>query len=342
MLGTFSRTSILQFITCFTMACLMVTCFTSCESHKVIVNALDEKEANEILVYLSTKGIAAEKQQSTVGTGPGAGRVLLWDIVVNARDATEALSLLNQSGLPRRRGQRLLDIFSGGGLVPSELEERIRFQQGLGQQIANTIRSIDGVLDAQVNLSFPEEDPLKPDEEKKEKITASVYVKHSGILDDPNTHLIPKIKRLVEGSISGLSYDNVTVVSDRARFGELPIGFDRGYGDDQDFVSIWSIVVAKDSAGRFRGMFFTFLVTTLFLVIGSIWLLWKVTPIIRQSGGWGRLFSLHPIISVEKPQEVTEGEEGEEGEGEEEGEGKQEEESATGEGGEEPPPTDVT
>ena len=93
---------------------------TSCESQRTIVNGLDEREANEILVFLASKGINSNKVQSTSG-GPGGGgnKVVLWDVSVSEKDATEAMALLNQAGLPRKRSQNLLSIFSNVGLVPS-------------------------------------------------------------------------------------------------------------------------------------------------------------------------------------------------------------------------------
>lgn len=274
--------------------------FTSCESRRTIVNGLDEKEANEIVVFLSSKGIDAVKVQSLEGTGGGGSKITLWDISVASAEANEAMSILNQSGLPRRKPQSLLGIFSNVGLVPSELQERIRYQAGLAEQIASTIRKIDGVLDAEVQISFPEEDPLNPGGEKKDKIVASVYVKHSGVLDDPNSHLITKIKRLVAASVTGLDYDNVTVIGDRARFSEMPIGLKSSAGDEKEYVSIWSVIVAKESVSRFRTIFFTYSLLLLLLLLLLLWILWKILPLLKKFGGIKQLFKIQPI-QVEPP-----------------------------------------
>lgn len=274
---------------------------TSCESRRTIVNGLDEKEANEIVVFLSSKGIDAAKVQSQEGTGGGGGsKITLWDITVAPGEVTEAMSILNQSGLPRRKPQSLLGIFSNVGLVPSELQERIRYQAGLAEQIASTIRKIDGVLDAEVQISFPEEDPLNPGKENKEKIVASVYVKHSGVLDDPNSHLVTKIKRLVAASITGLDYDNVTVIGDRARFSEMPIGLKSSGGDEKEFVSIWSVIVAKESVSRFRTIFFSYTILLLLLLLLLLWILWKILPLLKKVGGVKQLFKVQPL-KIETP-----------------------------------------
>ncbi len=268
---------------------------TSCESQRTIVNGLDEREANEILVFLASKGINSNKVQSTSG-GPGGGgnKVVLWDVSVSEKDATEAMALLNQAGLPRKRSQNLLSIFSNVGLVPSERQDKIRYEAGLAEQIASVIRKIDGVLDAEVQISFPEEDPLNPGKTKG-KITASVYVKHNGILDDPNSHLVTKIKRLVAASITGLDYNDVTVISDRARGSELTGPFIPSENEEKSYVSIWTIILAKESVTRFRVVFFTFSFLILLMALALIWLTWKIYPLLKTHGGIKGLFHLQPL-----------------------------------------------
>ncbi len=274
---------------------LLIPFLSSCDRNRTIVNGLDEKEANEIIVLLSTKGIDAEKIKSAVGQGGGGTQtVSLWNIAVPDEESTSAMSILNNAGLPRRKSQNLLDIFSNTGLVPTDMGEKIRYHAGLAEQIASTIRNIDGVLDADVLISFPKEDPLNPTAPKKD-ITASVYVKHSGVLDDPNTHLSSKIKNLVTSSISGLNYDNVTLVPDRARFTEItPRGSSKG-SEDLQYVRLWTVTIAKSSATQFRIIFFSFCVLILFLTLVLIWVLWKTSPLLKAQGGFKELFNLKPI-----------------------------------------------
>lgn len=286
----------LRFISYVFMLFFVIPLLTSCGSSKIIVNGLDEREANEILVFLASKNVEASKIQNIGGNAGGANKIVLWDIQVNSEQSTEAMALLNQSGLPRRRGQNLLNIFASSGLVPSEMQEQIKYQAGLAEQIASTIRKIDGVLDAEVQISFPKDDPLNPHAEKKQKITASVYVKHSGVLDDPNSHLITKIKRLVASSITGLDYDNVTVISDRARYGESPsAGILGSLDEEKQYVHVWTMVIAKDSLTRFRIIFFSFIFLILSLLLTLIWFGWKLYPLLQNHGGVKELFHIRPI-----------------------------------------------
>jgi type III secretion protein J len=288
---------------------------TSCESNQVIVNGLEEKEANEILVFLAGKGITVNKVKAVESGGAGGGGAQMYDISVDGEHAVDAMALLNMNGLPRRKGQSLLGLFSQGGLVPSEMEEKIRYQAGLAEQIASTIRKIDGVLDADIQLSFPEEDPLNPGK-KTGKVTASVYVKHQGVLDDPNTHLVTKMKRLVASSIMDLEYDNVTVIADRARFSDVSIRQIGGISEeDREYVKVWSVVIAKESLSRFRVIFFGLTITLLILCLVTAWETWKLLPLLQKNGGLMKLFSLAPLTgkpAKEDEEDTDEDEEDEE------------------------------
>ena len=316
------------------LVALLACTFSSCEKPEIIVNGLTEREANEIIVFLSSKDIAASKTKSELG----GTKETLWDIQVPSSKMVRSMAILNMAGLPRKRGQTLLKLFAGGGLVSSESQEKIRYRAGLAEQLAGTIRKIDGILDVDIQLSFPPEGGIG-ENDKEGKVTASVYVKHQGVLDDPNAHLTTKIKRLVASGINELEFENVTVIADRARFSDVSIvsaAADMASNDSnqKDFVKVWSVVIDKEYVGRFRTIFFSFSIVTLTLFLTLAWLAWKTLPLIQQSGGLRVLLSIAPISSdgtaaVEKKTEKTkddkkektentEGEEGEEGEEEEE------------------------
>ncbi len=279
--------------------CCMLLLFsgliTSCSSQKMIINGLEERDANEIVVFLSSKGIDAYKIQAKSEGPGGGGGPTLFDIAVDSRISTDAMSILNANGLPRRRPQKLLDLFSAGGLVPSEMQEKIRFQSGLAEQIAGTIRKIDGILDADIQLSFPEEDPLNP-QNKKGAVTASVFIKHQGVLDDPNSQLIPKIRRLVASSVQGLSYDNVTVISDKGRFSDsVQSKLRSNQGASTELVKVWTVTIAKESVTRFQAIFISCVMLLLIVTSFAIWFFWKLIPVARSHGSIMSIFSLAPL-----------------------------------------------
>lgn len=263
---------------------------TSCEKRMVIVNDVPEREANEIIVFLASKGINASKLQSPSTAGPGAaGGEMLWSIQVDQKQEIDAMAILNRNGLPRKKAPNLLELFAKSGLISSEREENIRYQAGLAAQIAGTIRKIDGVIDADVELSIPPEETIgAPGTETgpKKRITAAVYVKHQGILDDPNSHLVTKIKRLVSGSIAGLDLNDVTVISDRSRFTDIGLKEtpEQITPKAKEYVSIWSIVMSKNSALRFRFLFFFLILLMIIFGLAMAWMFWKIYPILQKKG----------------------------------------------------------
>lgn len=290
---------------------LSLLLLTGCETNNVIINDMDEREANEIVVFLASKGIAAQKIQST-STAPGGGTAnIRWSISVEPDKTTEAMAILNQNGLPRKQGTNLLDLFAKQGLMSTDKEETIRYQAGLASQIANTIRKIDGIIDADVQLSFPSEAGVgvgAPGAATQQRVTASVYVKHSGILDDPNSHLVTKIKRLVSGAVNGLDINDVTVISDRSRFTDVTLApsAEALTPKAKEYVSIWSIVMSKSSASRFRILFFFLTFAAVILAALLAWIIWKFYPILRKKG-MKEMFKPAPLTKEEETTPPKEG-----------------------------------
>lgn len=274
---------------------LLLFCLAGCGSDMSIVGNIDEKEANVILVLLESKGVSARKVRwahAQVGTESAPK----FSIVVSPGVVVKAVSILNQNGFPRNRGSDLLELFAKQGLMTSDKEETIRYHAGLGQQLTNTILMIDGVIDASVQLSFPPEEGALGSLEQNEpkKITAAVYVKHQGIVDDPNIHLENKIKRLVSGSVSGLDIGDVTVVSDRSRFTDIspeppPSGV--ALSGSGRYVNIWNIVMSKDSATRFRTIFFILSAVSVLCIVALGWLAWKLYPELKRKVSLSGLFA---------------------------------------------------
>lgn len=259
-----------------------------CESNTSIVNNVEEREANEIVVFLASKGIAAQKVQTT-SEAAGGTPTISWDIYVDKSRQVDAMALLNQQGLPRIKGTNLLTLFAKTGLMTSDKEETIRYQAGVEEELKNIIRKIDGVLDADVRISFPSETAGGlggGPEVTAPKIKAAVYVKHQGILDDPNQHLESKIKRLVSGSIENLSFDDVSVISDKSRFAEIKFPQEAQLigpkGLEKEYVKIWSIIMTKSSAKKFRLIFFTMIIIIFVFAAASGWLIYKFYPVLKS------------------------------------------------------------
>jgi len=257
---------------------------TGCETNQSIVTSIDEREANEIVVFLASKGIAAQKIAAAKAEGVGEATGITYDIFVDKDKAIQAMAILNRNGLPRIKGTNLLQLFSGKGLMTSDKEENIRLQAGKEEELKNTIRKIDGIIDADVRISFPTTEAGIAAETPK--IKAAIYIKHQGILDDPNQHLESKIKKLVAGSIDNLSFDDVSIVSDRSRLTDIQLPAESlligPKALEKEYVKIWSIIMTKDSAKTFRFIFFS-MILVIFIFLGTIgWLIYKFYPQLTQ------------------------------------------------------------
>lgn len=253
---------------------LVLLFLASCATHDPIVSNIDEREANEIIVFLYSKGIPAHKVIAPAPEGAaGNAPTNLFNIIVEGEKSTDAMALLNRQGLPRHRGTTLLQLFAKSGLMSSDQEETIRYQAGLAEQLQNTICKIDGILDADVQISFPANTEALLPGQTAPKITASVYIKHQGVFEDPNSHLETKIKRLVSASINGLAYEDVAVISDRSRMADIALSPEVqaiGMGNiQQSHVTLWSVVMTKGSVAHFRALFFT-LVTVILILCGAL------------------------------------------------------------------------
>lgn len=290
---------------------LFVTAFmaTGCSESRTIVSAVDERQANVIVVFLESKGISAYKEKVVLGASAAMDTSLAatFNIVVDSSQAIEAMAILNSNGLPHKQGTNLLQLFAKQGLMSTDKEETIRYQAGLAQQIANMILMIDGVIDANVQISFPQEEAIGAETGTGQRVTAAIFVKHQGIIDDPNTHLENKIKRLVSGSVNGLDINDVTVVSDRSRFTDISIdgSEEQMGGKSREYVRIWSMVMSRDSAHKFRSVFIFLLAITILLAMSIGWILWKIYPLLKSRGGFNELLNPIPLTRKPKPNEST-------------------------------------
>jgi type III secretion protein J len=159
---------------------------------------LTEYEANQMLAVLMANGISAEK------TVKGKGG---FTVQVAERDMLKALSALNERGFPKSTRESIGKVFQKSGIMSSPFEERVRYIYALGEEVAQTLSQIDGVVTARVHIVLPDApqlgQPVKPS-------SAAVFIKHQSGVD--LDFFTPQIRRLVSSSIEGLQYNAVSVV----------------------------------------------------------------------------------------------------------------------------------
>lgn len=174
--------------------CLVLT---GCQAQ--LFGGLAENEANAVVAALQTAGIQSEKRAAEEGR---------FAIFVDDASFAQAVKVLDDQAIPSRKYEGLGTVFPGGAMFVSPVEERARLLHAMQEELAQTVSTIDGVLEARVHIVLPEQDQLgRP-------ITtpsAGVLVKH---VDDarhnPVQHQL-EIRRLLSASVSGLDEENIAV-----------------------------------------------------------------------------------------------------------------------------------
>lgn len=165
-----------------------------------VAGALEEPEANRVVVALDQSGIDAAKESDP--TTEGKYRVL-----VARDDVGRALATMREEELPRTKTLGVLDAADRGQLVPSQAAEHAQIARGLAGELEKTLGGIENVLAARVHLNLPPHEPLR--DGPPPKATASVLVEHRGATPP----LTPEsIQRLVAGGAPGVVPAEVVVV----------------------------------------------------------------------------------------------------------------------------------
>lgn len=177
---------------------LLASLFLLSACQTEIYTNLSEKEANEMLAALIESGIDADK--ASVGDE-------VFSISVANESVGDALAVLNEQGLPQNNRQSIGQVFAKSGIVSSPFEERVRYIYALGEEVAQTLQQIDGVLVARVHVVMPEAPELG---QEAKPSSAAVFIKQKVGYD--LDFLVPQIRRLVANSIEGVNYEEVSVV----------------------------------------------------------------------------------------------------------------------------------
>ncbi len=167
-----------------------------------VAAALDEDDANRIVVALDHEGVDGAKEPDPQAEGK-------FRVLVPRDDVAHALATMKDEELPRPRATSVLDAMDKGSLVPSAQAEHAQYVAGLSGDLQRTLEGVDGVLVARVHLNVPPPDPLG-DAKNPPKTTASVLLEHRGTAP-PLTN--DAIQRLVAGGVPNLAPADVNVVT---------------------------------------------------------------------------------------------------------------------------------
>ena len=187
------------------LACLLLA---AC-SQVSMYSDLDERQANEVLAALLAADIAADKRTSLSKTG--------WEIRVDRGDFSRAMQVLQALGLPRQQYATMCDVFRKEGLASSAIEEKARYICSRQQELARTLSSYPGVVEARVHIALQERDDLGGPGDSSAAVV---------IFQQPGSNLEnlrARIKTVVKDGIEGL--EDINQVS--VEFVSMP-GFEPG------------------------------------------------------------------------------------------------------------------
>ena len=168
-----------------------------------LYSKLTEHEANEMVAALTAQGIDATKERSDGED---------WQILVDKGSLSAALEVLRAQGLPSSRYVSMGEVFQKQGLVSTPSEERMRYVYAVSQELSQTLRTVDGVVEARVHVVVPANDPLS---DKVLPSSAAVFIKHRPDVD--LRLLAPAVKDMVAHSIEGLTHEKVSLSLFEAR-----------------------------------------------------------------------------------------------------------------------------
>jgi len=188
---------------------LAVTVFNFGSQPKALLYSnLDLKEASEISAALDQAGVKYEAK------GDGSTIMVERDKVASTR------LLLSSKGLPTS-GSVGYEIFDQtNALGQTDFVQNLNRQRALEGELARTIKSLDGVTFARVQLVLPKRQLF---EEEAEQPSASIVV---GGGRAPSAETVRALQNLVAGAVPGLKPGRVTIVDQSGRM--LAGGDDEG------------------------------------------------------------------------------------------------------------------
>jgi type III secretion protein J len=193
----------------FAVAILLTLGLCACASREV-ASGLSEQDAQEIVAVLKEGGVDAVPLRVA---GSDRNAAPSWAVKMRGGEQNSVLAwrILKENGLPRQQVKGLEEVFSTTGMIPTASEEKARLLMALSGELSRTLKTVEGVVDARVQVVLPDNSPLL-DKSQWSPPTASVLIRYRGnqlpLSED-------EVKKLVARGIEGLQAENVGVVFKR-------------------------------------------------------------------------------------------------------------------------------
>jgi type III secretion protein J len=169
----------------------------------VVRTGLNEVEANQVVVALDRAELAARKRTATGSGGPSD----LYEVTVASSEATQAMRLLEEQGLPRPVPPGFDALFRDTGALATPAEERARVIAASAGELSRSLEHLPGVLSARVHVAIPNSQTAL--DATPAPMTAAVLLERqsgrASLAEAP-------VRELVASAIDGLDASRVTIV----------------------------------------------------------------------------------------------------------------------------------
>lgn len=177
------------------VAALFLSIFINSKDYVVIFDQLAETETTEILAKLQEMGVSAKLDGDD-------------SVMVLKEDEDRVRMALATEGYPKS-GLSYYLIEKGGGMLTTDYERKQYANMQLQERIAACIKTLNGVKDAVVTITVPDEKVFYLEEEEQATASVVVHMKQGQALEAGQ---IAGIQNLVAKSVTGLTKDNIALV----------------------------------------------------------------------------------------------------------------------------------
>lgn len=173
---------------------LVLSILLNSKDYVVIFDQLPEKESSEILAALQSMDVEVKVDDSG-------------SIMVPKEDESRVRMQLATEGFPKN-GLSYYLIEENSGMLTTDYERKQYMNMQLQERIAASIKTLEGVRDAVVTITVPEDDVFYLQDKEKPTASVIIHMKQDKTLTDSQ---ITGIQNLVAKSVSGLSKDDIAL-----------------------------------------------------------------------------------------------------------------------------------
>jgi type III secretory pathway lipoprotein EscJ len=143
---------------------------TAACAQETVAHKQTEKNANDIVLLLGQVGIEASKLKDE------EARELVFNVMVPADAKFQALGILKEHNLPEEPKVDSAMLAENTGMIPTAEQERSKREVGIIGDLTNALRTLPGIIDAQVSVTLPEDNPLRDINEEPPRPKAGVIL----------------------------------------------------------------------------------------------------------------------------------------------------------------------